>query len=477
MKRIFYVLMGTFFLALPLAAPTHTSNAAATVTRQVEVLYVEANQGLLLKLDKEAANVFIANPLIADIQLKSPRLFYVFGLLPGSTTLYAVDKNDEIIYSTTIEVTINIYRIQQTINRLIPSAAINVDSLSGIILLTGHAQSPDDADLAQQLVEEMLVISTVDGNVRQGLVQQKVINRIEISTPTQVNLRVKMAEMSRSTLKTLGFNWEASFLTAGGGSFLGFAQGANVFDLVADPQNEGSFIKQFITGNNNTNSLIFDNVGGRHDVSSVIDALEDEGYLSILAEPNLTAISGETASFLAGGEFPVPIPQTGISNGALTIQFKEFGVGLSFTPTVLSENKINLKVSPEVSQLSTAGAVTINDITVPALTTRRASTTVELGSGQSFAIAGLLQSNISQQAKKFPWLADIPILGTLFRSDTFKREETELVIIVTPYIVRPVSGEQLMSPTDINHLPMDTGRYIKGKRDLAGDGGLKTGDQ
>ncbi|MCH8348437.1 MAG: type II and III secretion system protein family protein, partial [Proteobacteria bacterium] len=199
--------------------------------------------------------------------------------------------------------------------------------------------------------------------------------------------------------------------------------------------------------------------------------------LSILADPNRTAISGETASFLAGGEFPVPVPQSGVSQGAITIQFKQFGVGLSFTPTVLSENKINLKVSPEVSQLSTQGAVTINGITVPALTTRRATTTVELASGQSFAIAGLLQSNISQEARKFPWLADIPILGTLFRSDTFKREETELVIIVTPYIVRPVNSERLMAPTDINHMPMDTGRYLKGKRDLAGDGGLKTDRQ
>ena len=288
--------------------------------------------------------------------------------------------------------------------------------------------------------------------------------------------------MSRNTLKTLGFNLEATFRTAGGGSVLGFLSGANVFNLVPDPENpEGPFIKEFITGSNDTNSFFFDNVGGRHDVSAVIDALETEGYLSILAEPNLTAISGETASFLAGGEFPIPVPQAGVSQGAttgaITIQFKQFGVGLAFTPTVLSENKINLKVSPEVSQLTTIGAVTIQGFTIPALTTRRATTTVELASGQSFAIAGLLQSNISQQARKFPWLGDIPILGTLFRSDTFKREETELVIIVTPYIVRPVNAERLMAPTDINHLPMDAGSYLKGKRDLAGDGGLKTGNQ
>ena len=211
-------------------------------------------------------------------------------------------------------------------------------------------------------------------------------------------------------------------------------------------------------------------------MNALVDALEDEGFLSILAEPNLTALSGETASFLAGGEFPVPVPQTGANTGAITIEFKQFGVGLSFSPTVLSENKINLKVAPEVSQLSLAGAVTVNDISIPALTTRRVNTTVELGSGQSFAIAGLLQSNISQEVSKFPILGDIPILGTLFRSDSFKREETELVIIVTPYIVRPVNPDQLLSPTDINHMSMDTGRWIKGKRDLAGDGGLKTGE-
>ncbi len=480
MQRALCAIMASFMLVLALATPDQTADAAATVTRQDDTLFVETSQGVLIKLDQEAANIFIANPLIADIQIKSPRLFYVFGLLPGSTTIYAVDKNDNIIYGATIEVTQNIARIQETITRLIPSASIKVESLSGIILLTGYAQSPDDAGLAQQLVEEMLVIRVVDGNISQGLIAQKVINRIKISTPTQVNLRVKIAEMSRNTLKTLGFNLEASFLTAGGGSFLGFLSGAKVFNLVEDPENPGSLIKEFITRNDDTNSFFFDNVGGRHDVSGVIDALETEGYLSILAEPNLTAISGETASFLAGGEFPIPVPQAGISQGAtsaITIQFKEFGVGLSFTPTVLSENKINLKVAPEVSQLSTVGAVTIGGFTIPALTTRRATTTVELASGQSFAIAGLLQSNISQQARKFPWLGDIPILGTLFRSDTFKREETELVIIVTPYIVRPVNGERLMAPTDINHLPMDTGRYLKGKRDLAGDGGLKTGNQ
>lgn len=475
--RVLCAIMALFMLVLTLAIPDQTANAGATVTRQDNILFIETSQGVLLRLDREAANVFIANPLIADIQIKSPRLFYVFALLPGSTSVYAIDKNDNIIYSTIIEVTQNIARIQETISRLLPSASIKVESLSGIILLTGYAQSPDDADLAQQLVEEMLVIRVIDGNISQGLVTQKVINRIKISTPTQVNLRVKIAEMSRNTLKTLGFNWEASFLTAGGGSFLGFTQGANVFDLIEDPANPGEFIKQFFTGNDGANSFFFDNIGGRHDISAVIDALETEGYLSILAEPNLTALSGETASFLAGGEFPVPVPQSGISQGAVTIQFKQFGVGLSFTPTVLSENKIHLRVSPEVSQLSTQGAVTINEITIPALTTRRATTTVELASGQSFAIAGLLQSNISQQTRKFPWLADIPILGTLFRSDTFKREETELVIIVTPYIVRPVNSERLMAPTDINHMPMDTGRYLKGKRDLAGDGGLKTDRQ
>ena len=188
------------------------------------------------------------------------------------------------------------------------------------------------------------------------------------------------------------------------------------------------------------------------DVSAIIDALETEGLVSLLAEPNLTALSGETANFLVGGEFPIPVVDR---QGAASVEFKAYGVSLAFTPTVLSGHRINLRVMPEVSSISSVGAVTLNGVNIPALATRRASTSVELASGQSFAIAGLLQADSDQNVNKFPGLADLPILGTLFRSTAFNRRETELVVIVTPYVVRPVSSGALLAPTDGFEIPDD----------------------
>jgi pilus assembly protein CpaC len=189
--------------------------------------------------------------------------------------------------------------------------------------------------------------------------------------------------------------------------------------------------------------------GGDLDLNALFDVLSQEGLVSLLAEPNLTALSGETASFLAGGEFPVPIAQEGDANSStITVSFKKFGVSLSFTPTLLGENRISMRVRPEVSALSNEGAVQLSGFTIPALTTRRAETTVELASGQSFAIAGLIQNNTRHNADKVPGLGDIPILGELFKSDRFQRQESELVILVTPYIVEPVSDRRLAAPTD-----------------------------
>jgi pilus assembly protein CpaC len=199
---------------------------------------------------------------------------------------------------------------------------------------------------------------------------------------------------------------------------------------------------------------------GRTDVNVLLDALENQGLVTVLAEPNLSAISGEPASFLAGGEFPIPVPQ---GNNTISIDFKKFGVSLNFVATIASGNRINLHVQPEVSELSSSGAIQISGINVPALTTRRAETTIELSSGQSFAVAGLLQNNVNQNINKFPWLGDVPVLGTLFRSNSFQRGETELVIIVTPYIVRPTTtANRLLLPTDGYITPSDERQLLNG---------------
>ncbi|MBL4838706.1 MAG: hypothetical protein JKY34_14135, partial [Kordiimonadaceae bacterium] len=199
---------------------------------------------------------------------------------------------------------------------------------------------------------------------------------------------------------------------------------------------------------------------GLLDLNYAIDALDQDGFIKVLAEPNLTALSGQTANFLAGGEFPIPIP----TRDGIAIEYREFGVKLEFTPTVMNSGRISMHVKPEVSDLSTAGAIRISGISIPSISTRRAETTVELGSGQSFAIAGLIRSNVVQDGDKYPGLGDIPILGALFRSEKFRREETELLIVVTPYLVRPVSDRQLVLPTDNFEVPGDAERFLTGKR-------------
>jgi pilus assembly protein CpaC len=251
---------------------------------------------------------------------------------------------------------------------------------------------------------------------------KNIINRLGVAAPNQINLRVRVAEVSRDIGKQFGFNW--NLLGSIGGLSLEFTS-ANPFSGAVTQQTVRAF--------------------SGSDFNAVIDALEEEGLVTVMAEPNLTALSGKTASFLAGGEFPILVPG---NDGNAAIEFKKFGVSLAFTPTLIGADRINIHVRPEVSQISTTNSVTLGGFIVPSLTTRRAETTVEVASGQSFAIAGLLQNNISHNISKFPGLGDVPILGLLFKSDRFQRDETELVIIITPYIVKPVSSRKLASPTD-----------------------------
>jgi pilus assembly protein CpaC len=410
-------------------------NGARLIPTQAAAMRIEVNKGRLVRLDQPAASVFLADPAIADIQVKSPTLVYVFAKKAGETSLFAVDQNDELLANFRIAVTHNLSGLEQALRDYIPEAYIKASSLGDAVVLSGVVRSAQQAEDARSLASRL---SGGDANV---------INRISVKGPNQVNLRVRVAEVSRTTIKKLGFNWDA-LLNAGSFAF-GLATGTPA--AVA-----GSFLTRNNLGGQPTDSLFGGFTKGNWDVNTVIDALETEGLLTVLAEPNLTATSGETASFLAGGEFPVPVPQ---DLNTITIEFKKFGVGLAFTPTILSDGRINLRVRPEVSQLTTTGEVRINGFIIPALTTRRAETTVELGSGQSFAIAGLIQNNVAHDVRKLPGLGDLPILGALFRSDGFRRNETELVIVVTPYVVKPISDPRMVSlPTDGLIAPNDAER-------------------
>lgn len=401
-------------------------------------LDVEINKGAAIRLHAPAASVAVADPTIADVQVISPRMLYVNGRGVGETSLIAVDSADNIIYETTINVTHNLSRLKRAAEELSPNNDVVATSTDNAIILKGKVDSPVAAEKIQRLANSFL---RGDG--------QSVINMLDTSDTDQVMLKVKIVEVSRNELKRFGINWE-SVLNPGNFLF-GLAQGRDFIDGTGA-------ITRSANGDNSLNIGFND---GQTSLNAAIDALETDGLVNILAEPNLTTRSGMPANFLAGGEYPIPVPG---ENGVVTIEYRQFGVSLQFTPVVLAANKISLTVLPEVSSLSNQNAVTLNGTTVPGLTTRRASTTVDLGTGQTFAIAGLLRNDDSNNINKFPILGDIPVIGALFRSSDYQHNQTELVILVTPYIVRPVDDpKQLATPLDGYKPATDGERILLGK--------------
>jgi pilus assembly protein CpaC len=399
-------------------------------------LTLEVRKGRVLRLPQAAATVFVADPEVADVQAQSPTIVYLFGRRAGTTSLYAVGENDQMLLRTNVVVEHNLSGLRQAIDRLIPNSRVAASSVDGSIVLEGSVDTPVQAQELRELTTRYLGES------------ESLLFRVNVAAPTQVNLRVRVAEVSRDVLKEFGINWDAILQT--GDFTFGFATGRQVTNPLGD----------FLRSPTGTDSIFGRFRDGNDTINAAIDALAQESLINILAEPNLTALSGETASFLAGGEFPIPVAT---QDDEIQIEFKEFGVSLAFTPTVLSANRISLRVRPEVSELSPEGAITVNGLTIPALATRRAETTVELGSGQSFAIGGLLSNSVQNAVSKFPGLGDLPVLGTLFRSQRFRSRETELVILVTPYLVRPVSEPVLAAPTDGYKAPSDIERILEGR--------------
>lgn len=421
-----------------------SSTDSVVINPSATKLSLEINKGKLIRLSRPASAVFIANPKIADVQVKSPRVVYVFGITEGETSFYALDEDDNTIYSAEVSVDRNLSQLRDALDKLLPDNQIIASNIGGMIILQGQVESPDQAATAEELARSVTSIKTV-------------MNKLAITQPTQVNLRVRIAEVSRDIVKQLGVRWESAFAN-GSGALIGLSTGAANFELIKDAGN--NVVRNFLRTTDNAASIVGGYTKGNWDLNAMLDAMDDEGFITMLAEPNLTALSGSSASFIAGGEYPVPVPD---QNG-IAIEFKEFGVKLDFTPTVLNSGNISLQVAPEVSDISTSGAIQIVGISVPSITTRRTSTTVELGSGQSFAIAGLIQNRVIQNASKVPGLGDIPILGALFRSTKFRNNETELLIVVTPYLVRPVSDHKITLPTDGWIAPGDMDQYLKEKR-------------
>ncbi len=439
-------------IALGLAAGSAQSISAATPAsgaRPIATLTLSVGRGQLIQLKSPMSDLFVAQDTVADVQVRSPTQLYVFGKAAGETTISATSKSGAVVYAATVRVGTNLDNVQSMLRLAMPDAAITATPMNGLVLLTGTVATPDDVEEASRLVQAFV------GK------DMQVLSRLKTATPMQVNLQVKIAEVSRSFIKNIGVNL-ASVDSTGGFKF-GIGQGRGNIPQFVPGGPLGTGVTQ-----GPTNASLATAIGrgstlgfaGRFlglDLLSTLDLAETDGLVTTLAEPNLTALSGETASFLAGGEIPVPQSQ---GLGAVSVEYKQYGVSLSFTPVVLSDGRISLRVRPEVSQLSDAGSVILNGFTISGLTTRRAETTVELGSGQSFMIGGLLSNSHNNSTDKAPGLGDIPVLGALFRSNSFRRNETELMIIVTPYLVKPVSAGQIALPTDGYRAPTDFQRII-----------------
>jgi pilus assembly protein CpaC len=382
----------------------------------------------MIRFDVAIKTVFIANPEIADVQVKSPMVLYVTAKKPGETSLIAVDENNQVLADIGITVNHNLSRLKRTLDAVMPGNRIQVRSVDGAVLLVGEVENPVDATKAAEIA-----VRFVDK-------KEEIVNTIAVKGPNIVNLRVRVVEMQREVVRQIGINWDMAFKQ---GLFaFGLATGAAPLIPIAAsqlgvPGQPGQFFNtRRQIGNATVNNAYGRYATGNFDLTALVDLLEGDGFVKTLAQPNLSAMSGKTAHFLAGGEFPIPVAQR---DGVITIEFKRFGVSLTFTPVILTGKRIAMRVAPEVSQLSNNGSINIqNGLQIPALTTRRADTMIEVASGQSFAIGGLLQNNVTRDINKVPWLSDIPILGKLFTSENFLRNETELVIIVTPYIVGPI---------------------------------------
>ncbi len=402
-----------------------------------KTINISTDSAEMIKFESGVSEVFIANPEIADVQLSNRNTVYLFGKSVGTTKLIALDAKGKEVLNADIAVTFSLTQLKEVIGAHDPHGLVEMKSIPGGILIEGIVDSPKVAEDIRSLVDKFIKKSKDT--------DQTVINRLTIRPPVQINLRVKVAEVERSVINRLGINWQA---VVNSGSFkFGALTNRAPFTAVPILDNDVTSITQLATTipGEQISAIGFGFHNTHANINAAIDLLAQENFVTILAEPNLTAVSGETASFLAGGEFPYPVPQ---QLGNITIDFKQYGVSLAFTPTVLDGSLISLRVRPEVSELDPSTGITLNGVAVPGILTRRAETTIQMGSGETFVIGGLLKSTILSDIAALPGLGDLPILGTLFRSNSFQRGDSELVILVTPYIVEPSSGKEMILPTD-----------------------------
>ncbi len=452
-------------LSVPGIAPAQNAPRArvgepAGAQRPTQEVLLSVGEGELVTLPATVTSVWTSNPGVADVYVANPRQIHLFGKDFGEATIFATNAAGTVVYSSNVRVSQNLTSIDRMMRAAMPDTDVKVTTVGQLAVLNGVVASPQESAEAEQLALALLNpgvnVSAPDAQLKIG-----VVNRLKIATPLQVNLHVRIAEVSRSFVKNIGVNLTTRDL--GSGFNFGLFQGRQTGSITGEA---GSPIFNYPPAASSGSTI---GAAGRLlglDLLGSLDLGETQGQVSTLANPTLTALSGETATFLAGGEIPILIAQ---ALGAVSVEYKQYGVSLAYTPTVLADGRISLRVRPEVSQLSSAGAVSFGGNSIPALITRRAETTVELGSGESLVIGGLLQNNHDNSITKTPGLGDVPILGALFRSNGFNRSETELVIVVTPYLVKPVNANQIVLPTDGYQAPTDLGRVFMGQLQ-SGDG-------
>ncbi len=386
------------------------------------------NKSQTLRVPRAIGKAAIGNDKIADIVPISSTSVYVLGKASGTTNLALYDRGGGLIAVIDIMVVPDADGLKRKLAELLPTESVGVSVANDALVLEGTVSSPVAAERVLSLA--------------QTFAGARIINLTSVGSPQQVLLEVRFAEMERQTVKALGIN------------NVSYSSGTDFVSLRPPALD---------TSGNYSGSFGFGNLQFR------LDALEEQGLVHTLAQPNLIAMSGENAYFLAGGEYPVPAQQAQVGNTTqVTVEFKAFGVSLSFTPTVLEDGLINLLVSPEVSSLDPAAGIDIGGLRIPGLKVRRARTVVELRDGQAFAIAGLIQSDFQDTMRQLPLLGRVPILGALFRSTSYNRQETELVMIVTPRLVRPTSPDSLVMPTDVVRQPSDLDLFLNGRTEKRG---------
>ena len=424
---------------------SHWTPASAEVLRVVSgqassALNIPMNRAVVVESDVPYQDISIANPAIADISSLGPNSIYVLGKTPGRTTLTLLSPEGRLISNVDVHVTPDVAEFKERLRQILPNEKIEVRTANDGIVLSGVVSSTARMDRALDLAKRYA--------------PDRVSNLMVVGGTQQVMLKVRFAEMQRSVSKSLnssfGVRGASGSNDVRGGGIAGTNNGVNSLiggsSTITTPAGGGAFGLGFTAGN-----LEF---------GVLLEALESKGMVRTLAEPNLTALSGQEAKFLAGGEYPIPVSN---DDNGISVEYKPFGVELNFTPVVVDGDVINLTINAAVSSIDSSIGMQSNGFAINAFKRRETSTTVEMRDGQSFAIAGLLQDDFRNLNGQVPWLGDVPILGTLFRSADYNRSQSELVIIVTPHLVSPVSGEALALPTDRVRIPTERELFLFGQ--------------